>query len=121
MEEMRAAFDRRRRGMHRLLSALPGVRVAEPEGAFYAFPEVTGLLGRDLGGGDRAADDTALAALLLDRAKIAAVPGEAFGAPGHLRFSFALADADLREGLERAAAYLAGDRPRAASHSRASR
>jgi aspartate/methionine/tyrosine aminotransferase len=108
VEEMRAAFDRRRREMHRLLAALPGVQAAEPEGAFYAFPEVSGLLGRDLAGGDRAADDTALAGLLLDRAKIAVVPGEAFGAPGHLRFSFALADADLREGLERAAAYLAG-------------
>jgi len=108
MEEMRAVFDRRRREIHRLLSALPGVRVAEPEGAFYAFPDVTGLLGRDLGGGDRAATDTELAALLLDRAKAAVVPGEAFGAPGHLRFSFALADADLRNGLGRVAAYLAG-------------
>jgi aspartate aminotransferase len=107
MEEMREAFDRRRREMHRLLSALPGVRATEPEGAFYAFPEVTGLLGRDLGGGDCASTDTELAALLLDRAGIAVVPGEAFGAPGHLRLSFALADADLREGLERAAAYLA--------------
>jgi aspartate/methionine/tyrosine aminotransferase len=108
VEEMRTAFDRRRREMHRLLSALPGVEVAEPEGAFYAFPAVAGLLGRDLGGGDRAESDTELAALLLDRAKIAVVPGEAFGAPGYLRFSFALADADLREGLGRAAAYLGG-------------
>jgi aspartate/methionine/tyrosine aminotransferase len=108
VDEMRAAFDRRRREMHRLLSALPGVEVAEPEGAFYAFPAVAGLLGRDLGGGDRAESDTELAALLLDRAKIAVVPGEAFGAPGYLRFSFALADADLREGLGRAAAYLGG-------------
>ncbi|MFH1331007.1 MAG: pyridoxal phosphate-dependent aminotransferase [Actinomycetota bacterium] len=106
VEEMRAAFDRRRREMHRLLSTLPGVEVAEPEGAFYAFPAVAGLLGRDLGGGDRAESDTELATLLLDRAKIAVVPGEAFGAPGYLRFSFALADADLREGLGRAAAYL---------------
>jgi aspartate/methionine/tyrosine aminotransferase len=108
VEEMRAAFDRRRQEMHRLLSGLPGVRVAEPQGAFYVFPDVSGLLGRGLRGGDRAATDTDLAALLLDRAKIAVVPGEAFGAPGHLRFSFALADADLTEGLERAAAYLAG-------------
>ncbi len=108
VEEMRTAFDRRRREMHRLLSALPGVQVAEPEGAFYAFPDVTGLLGRDLGGGDRAATDTELAALLLDRAKAAVVPGEAFGAPGYVRLSFALADADLRDGLGRVAAYLAG-------------
>jgi aspartate/methionine/tyrosine aminotransferase len=107
-EEMRAAFDRRRREMFRLLSALPGVTVAEPEGAFYAFPDVSGLLGRDLAGGGRAATGTELAALLLDEVKVATVPGEAFGAPGHLRFSFALADADLREGLERLRAYVAG-------------
>ena len=109
VEEMRAAFDRRRLEMFRLLGAWPGVTVAEPEGAFYAFPDVTGLLGRALGGGDRAATDGELAALLLDRARIAVVPGEAFGAPGYVRLSFALADADLREGLERAGAYLAGD------------
>jgi len=107
VEEMRAAFDRRRREMFRLLSSMPGVEVAEPQGAFYAFPDVSGLFGRSLRHGDRAADDTELAALLLDRAKVAVVPGEAFGAPGYLRFSFALADADLTAGLERVAAYLA--------------
>ncbi|MBN2114700.1 MAG: pyridoxal phosphate-dependent aminotransferase [Acidimicrobiia bacterium] len=107
VEEMRAAFDRRRREMYRLLSSVPGVEVAEPQGAFYAFPKVSGLLWRPLGHGDLAADDTQLAALLLDRAKVAVVPGEAFGASGYLRFSFALADADLTAGLERVAAYLA--------------
>jgi aspartate aminotransferase len=100
-EEMRAAFDRRRRDMYRLLSALPGLRVREPEGAFYAFPSVAGLLGRPGG----PATSLELAEALLEEARIAVVPGEAFGAPGHLRLSFALGDDDLREGLARWAGY----------------
>jgi aspartate/methionine/tyrosine aminotransferase len=97
---MRDAFDRRRRTMVRLLGEVPGVECLDPEGAFYAFPKMTGLLGRDLGG--RTAETTMeLAALLLDEIKIAIVPGEAFGAPGYARLSFALADEDLEEGLTR--------------------
>jgi aspartate/methionine/tyrosine aminotransferase len=97
---MRAAFDRRRRTMIRLLGEVPGVACLEPEGAFYAFPNMSGLLGRDFGG--RTAETTMdLAALLLDEVNIAIVPGEAFGAPGYARFSFALADEDLKEGLTR--------------------
>jgi aspartate aminotransferase len=103
-EEMRAAFDRRRNEMYRLLSALPGVRVREPEGAFYAFPSVAGLLGRPGG----PATSLELAEALLEEARIAVVPGEAFGAPGHVRLSFALGDDDLREGLARWAAYAVG-------------
>jgi aspartate/methionine/tyrosine aminotransferase len=99
-EEMRVAFDRRRRTMVRLLNEVPGVQCSDPGGAFYTFPNLTGLLGRDLGG--RTAETTMdLAALLLDEIKIAVVPGEAFGAPGYARLSFALGDEDLEEGLTR--------------------
>ncbi|MEN8233342.1 MAG: pyridoxal phosphate-dependent aminotransferase [Actinomycetota bacterium] len=98
--EMREAFDRRRRTMMRLLGEVPGARVVEPKGAFYAFPNLTGLLNRDLGG-KTAATTMELADLLLDEIKIAVVPGEAFGAPGYARLSYALSDADLEEGLTR--------------------
>jgi aspartate/methionine/tyrosine aminotransferase len=97
---MREAFDRRRGTMHRLLNEIPGVVCPEPEGAFYAFPNMAGLLNRDLGG-STAATTLELAGLVLDEAEVAFVPGEAFGAPGYARFSFALADADLEEGLRR--------------------
>jgi aspartate/methionine/tyrosine aminotransferase len=97
---MREAFDRRRRIMFEMLGEIPGVDVPEPEGAFYAFPSVEGQLHRRLGG-STAASSMELAAVLLDEAEIAVVPGEAFGAPGHLRLSFALSDDDLVEGLER--------------------
>jgi len=100
VEEMRVAFDRRRQTMVRLLNEVPGVECADPGGAFYTFPNLTGLLGRDLGG--RTAETTMdLAALLLDEIKIAVVPGEAFGSPGYARLSFALGDEDLEEGLTR--------------------
>ena len=97
---MREAFDRRRRTMHEMLNAIDGVTCVEPQGAFYAFPSLTGLLNRPLGG--RTPTTTMeLAALLLDEVSVAIVPGEAFGAPGYARFSFALSDEDLVEGLER--------------------
>ncbi len=100
VEEMRLAFDRRRQTMVRMLNEVPGVECADPGGAFYAFPNLVGLLGRDLGG--RTAETTMdLAALLLDEINIAVVPGEAFGAPGYARLSFALSDEDLEEGLTR--------------------
>ncbi len=100
VQEMRAAFDRRRLVMHEMLNAIDGVVCPEPEGAFYAFPSMKGLLGRPLGE-KSAASTLELAALLLDEIKVAIVPGEAFGAPGYARFSFALGDADLAEGLQR--------------------
>jgi aspartate aminotransferase len=97
---MREAFDRRRRAMTRLLNEVDGVGCAEPLGAFYCFPNVTGLLGRALKG--RVSETSAeLAAELLDLIKIAVVPGEAFGAPGYFRMSYALGDADLAEGIGR--------------------
>lgn len=98
--EMHAAFDRRRKVMHRLLTSIEGVVCPEPMGAFYAFPDVTGLLGRPLGGATPGSS-MELAGELLEQANIAVVPGEAFGAPGSLRLSFALSDEDLEEGLAR--------------------
>jgi aspartate aminotransferase len=107
VEQMREAFDRRGQAMYKLLSAIPGVTVLEPQGAFYAFPSFEGVLGRDIGG--RRVDTTLdLAAVILDQAKVAIVPGEAFAAPGYARLSFALGDDDLAEGIERIAALLAG-------------
>ncbi len=103
--EMRAAFDRRGRKMHELLSAIPGVTNLEPQGAFYCFPSFAGVLGRSIGG--RTPESTlALADVVLSEAKVAFVPGEAFGAPGYGRFSFALGDDDLIEGITRVATLL---------------
>ncbi len=107
VEEMRQVFDRRRRTMHRLLADIPGVRCLEPEGAFYAYPNLTGLLGVDLGG-RTAATTVELADLVLEEAKVAFVPGEAFGSPGYGRFSFALGDDDLEEGIDRLARLVTG-------------
>ena len=98
--EMRGHFDRRRRTMHALLSGIDGLVCPEPEGAFYAYPDASGLLGRDFGG-VRPGTTLELADLLLERARVAVVPGEAFGASGGLRLSFALGDDDLGEGVGR--------------------
>ncbi|HJQ41825.1 MAG TPA: pyridoxal phosphate-dependent aminotransferase, partial [Jatrophihabitantaceae bacterium] len=100
--EMRAVYDRRRRLIVSLLSDIPGVVCPEPLGAFYAYPSVKGLLGVPLRG--RVANDSAeLAALILDEAEVAVVPGEAFGTPGYVRMSYALSDDDLVEGVGRIA------------------
>jgi aspartate/methionine/tyrosine aminotransferase len=85
-----------------MLRSIDGVTCQDPQGAFYAFPNLTGLLGRPLRG--RVADTTLdLAAILLDEVNVAIVPGEAFGAPGYARLSFALSDENLAEGLGRVA------------------
>jgi aspartate/methionine/tyrosine aminotransferase len=103
---MRESFERRGTLMHKMLTSIPGVTCMEPQGAFYCFPNVRGLLGRDIGG-KKATNSMELADLVLDVAKVAFVPGEAFGAPGYARFSFALGDDDLVEGMERLAALFA--------------
>jgi aspartate/methionine/tyrosine aminotransferase len=103
---MRAAFDRRRQTMVRMLNEIDGVDCAEPEGAFYAFPSVKGVLGRSIRG-QRPATSAELADLCIDEARVAAVPGEAFGAPGYFRLSYALGDDDLVEGVSRLAALFA--------------
>jgi aspartate/methionine/tyrosine aminotransferase len=98
--EMRTAFDRRRRMIVSMLNEIPGVTCPEPLGAFYAYPSVKALLGREING--RAATSSAeLAEIILDEAEVAVVPGEAFGTPGYLRLSYALSDADLVEGITR--------------------
>lgn len=100
--DMRAAFDERRRVMHEMLSAIDGVDCPRPQGAFYAFPSFEGVLGGTIAG--RPINTTLdLAAVVLEEAKVAFVPGEAFGAPGYGRFSFALGIDDLRVGLSRLA------------------
>ena len=79
----------------------------KPQGAFYCFPNVRGLLNQNLDG-STASTTLELADLVLEHAKVAFVPGEAFGAPGYARFSFALADQDLQQGLEQFASLVAG-------------
>ena len=100
--EMREAFDRRRKIMHSMLDGIEGVTCPEPQGAFYAFPSFKDVLGREIGG---ATPQTTLelADIMLEQAKVAIVPGEAFGAPGYARLSFALGDDDLGEGVQRIA------------------
>jgi aspartate/methionine/tyrosine aminotransferase len=100
VEEMKAAFDRRRRTIVAMLNEIDGVVCPEPQGAFYAYPSVKGLLGREIDG-VIPTTSAELAELLLDKAEVAAVPGEAFGTPGYLRLSYALGDDDLVEGITR--------------------
>jgi aspartate/methionine/tyrosine aminotransferase len=100
--EMRATYDRRRRTIVGMLNDIPGVRCPEPEGAFYAFPSLEGLLGRSFGG-RTPASTLELAEVVLDQAKVAFVPGEAFGAPGYARFSYAMGDDAMIEGITRIA------------------
>ncbi|MCA1220866.1 pyridoxal phosphate-dependent aminotransferase [Streptomyces sp. 8L] len=98
--DMRTAFDRRRRTIVRMLNEIEGVVCPEPEGAFYAYPSVKGLLGKEIRG-SRPESSVELAALILDEVEVAVVPGEAFGTPGYLRLSYALGDEDLVEGVSR--------------------
>jgi aspartate aminotransferase len=99
---MRAAFDRRRQLMTGMLNEVPGVVCPLPEGAFYCYPSVKGVLGKELAG-RRPATSSELAEVLLDEADVAVVPGEAFGTDGYFRLSCALGDADLEEGIGRLA------------------
>jgi aspartate aminotransferase len=101
--EMREVFDRRRLTMTGLLNQIPGVRCPEPAGAFYAYPSVKGVLGKQIRG-RRPQSSSELAELVLDEAEVAVVAGEAFGTPGYFRLSYALGDSDLREGVGRIAA-----------------
>jgi aspartate/methionine/tyrosine aminotransferase len=103
---MREAFDRRRRMAVRLMSAIDGIEVVEPDGAFYLYPDVRGLMGQWIAGRS-IASSLELADVLLDEAKVAVVPGEGFGSVATFRLSYALADADLEEGIGRIADVLA--------------
>ncbi|MGQ0519778.1 MAG: pyridoxal phosphate-dependent aminotransferase [Actinomycetota bacterium] len=107
VHQMRSVYDRRRRRILGLLRDIPGITCVEPEGAFYAFPSFKEVLGRDIAG--RTPTTTLeLAEVILDEARVAVVPGEAFGAPGYMRLSYALGDDDLVEGVTRIAKLLAG-------------
>ncbi|MDP3972765.1 MAG: pyridoxal phosphate-dependent aminotransferase [Candidatus Nanopelagicales bacterium] len=103
---MREAFDRRRQTMVSMLNAISGISCPMPEGAFYAFPSVGGVLGRSIRG-RTPATSTELAELILDEVEVAVVPGEAFGAQASLRLSYALADDDLVDGVSRMAELIA--------------
>ncbi|MBR6459975.1 MAG: pyridoxal phosphate-dependent aminotransferase [Actinomycetaceae bacterium] len=100
VDEMREAFDRRRKTIVSMLSEIDGMTVPTPQGAFYVYPDVTALFGRDIRG--RVANNsTELATIILEEAEVAVVPSEAFGPTGYLRFSYALSDEDLVEGITR--------------------
>jgi aspartate aminotransferase len=103
---MREAFDHRRRTIVKMLNEIDGVVCVDPEGAFYAFPSVKGVLGRSLRG-LRPATSAELAEICINEARVAVVPGEAFGAPGYFRLSYAMADHDMVEGVSRLAALFA--------------
>jgi aspartate/methionine/tyrosine aminotransferase len=98
--EMRTAFDRRRKTIVRMLNEIDGVVCPEPEGAFYAYPSVKGVLGKEIRG-RRPRTSVELAEVILEEAEVAVVPGEAFGTPGYLRLSYALGAEDLVEGVSR--------------------
>lgn len=98
---MVAAFRERRDRIVALLQAIPGITLTAPDGAFYVFPDVRGLLGRPLAQGQVCTDDDALANLLLEAAHIGVVPGSVFGAPGFLRLSYATSMAQIEEGIRR--------------------
>lgn len=95
VEEMRKAFDRRRKLMFSMLNDVPDVSCVEPLGAFYMFPDVTAALTEDV------PTSAKLAEVLIEGAGVAVVPGESFGAPGHLRLSYALGDIEIERGVQR--------------------
>ena len=97
VEEMRQAFDRRRKLMFELVSGIKGFNCIEPKGAFYIFPEVTEAID------GRYPSSVALAEVILEEASVAVVPGESFGAPGHIRLSYALGEEDIVRGVQRIA------------------
>ena len=100
VHKMGEAFDRRRKLIVKLLNEIPGVSCPTPTGAFYVYPSVKNVLGKEIRG-KRPTTSAELATLILDEVEVAAVPGEAFGPSGYLRFSYALGDEDIVEGIGR--------------------
>ncbi|MEY3250324.1 MAG: hypothetical protein RLZZ27_432 [Actinomycetota bacterium] len=100
VHKMGEAFDRRRKLIVKLLNEIPGVSCPTPTGAFYVYPSVKGVLGKTIRG-KTPKTSAELATLILDEVEVAAVPGEAFGPSGYLRFSYALGDDDIVEGIGR--------------------
>lgn len=107
LETMRREFDRRRQYMVRTLRAMPGVTCVEPQGAFYAFPDIAAFLGKRTPSGQVITDDVTLCHYLIDEGRIALVPGSAFFAPGFVRLSYATSQANIEKGLARMAQALA--------------
>jgi aspartate aminotransferase len=105
VDEMKVAFDRRRKAIVTALNEIEGVECPTPKGAFYAYADVRGLLGKEIGG-VRPATSAELAALILDQVEVAVVPGEAFGPSGYVRLSYALGDEDLATGVGRLQEFL---------------
>ena len=105
VHKMGDAFNRRRKLIVQLLNEIPGVTCPTPTGAFYVYPSVKGVLGKEIRG-KRPTTSIELAALILDEVEVAVVPGEAFGPSGYLRFSYATSDADIVEGVARVKALL---------------
>jgi aspartate/methionine/tyrosine aminotransferase len=105
VREMGVAFDRRRKLIVKMLNDIPGVFCPTPTGAFYAYPSVKAILGKEIRG-KRPQTSAELAAIILDEVEVAIVPGEAFGPSGYLRFSYALSDEDIIEGITRVAKLL---------------
>jgi aspartate aminotransferase len=104
VEKMRTTFDGRRKHIVERLNAIPGIRCFDPAGAFYAFPDVSGLLGKTApGAAEPLGTDLRLIDLLLDKHLVAAVPGSAFGAPGYIRLSFATSMQQIDKGCDRIA------------------
>ena len=101
VSEMRAAFDERRKTIVELLNAIDGVSCRAPDGAFYAFPDVSNFIGSKTPSGETIEDDVALANYLLDSAKVAVVPGAGFGSPGFVRMSYACSMDDIKSGVSR--------------------
>ncbi len=103
LDAMMAEFAARRRLMVDGLNAIAGISCRMPEGAFYAFPAVRGLIGKSTPEGKRLESDLDVTAYLLDAARVAVVPGTAFGAPGYVRLSYAASQSQIREGVSRIA------------------
>jgi aspartate aminotransferase len=101
VETMRRAFDERRIEMVKLLRAIPGVGCREPKGAFYAFPDVSSFIGKKTPEGSILDDDVQLCDWLVEVGKVAVVPGSGFGAPGHVRLSYACSMESIRAGVAR--------------------
>ena len=109
VDEMKVAFDRRRRAMVSALNGIEGVECPTPHGAFYAYADVRALLGRSFDG-VTPATSAELATLILEKVEVAVVPGEAFGPSGYLRLSYALGDEDLATGVGRLQEFLGSAR-----------
>ena len=105
VKEMLKAFDRRRKLIHKMLNEINGITCPLPTGAFYVYPSVKSLIGKNLKG-KVAKSSAELANLILEEAEVAAVPGEAFGPSGYLRFSYALGDDDITTGMNKLKKYL---------------